>query len=161
MIDFWIIGLNDNVKSPDELKGMTLLEYSESDQVAKFIVSDIMYANIKDEWYIIGPRIDVMMGEDTLPVGPGVPGSYMSTEVVRSISKIIGKLLEVFVLNQDVKARLWIDGHLTIDYNTMDGLETVIKDIFELSFSEFVNKMNDLMNTQTGISEKDVRANGT
>ena len=161
MIDFWIIGLNDNVKSPDDLKGMTLLEYKESDQTAKFVISDILYANIKDEWYIIAPRIDAVVGENILPVGPGVPGSYMSTEVVRSISKIIGKLLEVFVLNQDVKARLWIDGHLTIDYNTINGLETVIKDIFELSFSEFVNKMNDLMNTQTGISEKVVSDNGT
>ena len=161
MIDFWIIGLNDNVKSPDELKGMTLLEYKESDQTAKFVVSDILHANIKDKWHIIAPRIDAVVGEDILPVGPGVPGSYMSTEVVRSISKIIGKILEIFVLNQDVKARLWVDGHLTIDYNTMEGLETIIKDIFGLSFSEFEFKMNDLMNAQTDISEKVVSDNGT
>ncbi len=161
MIDYWIIGLNDNIKSPDELKGVTLLKYEEAGQTARFVISDILYANIKDAWYIIGPKVDAIVGGDTLAMGPGVPGSYMSTEVVKAISEIVGKLLEVFVHNQDVKARLWVDGHLTIDYNTMDGLETIIKDIFELSYTDFVAKMNELMNIQTDISEKLVPANGT
>lgn len=160
MKDYWIIGLNDNIKSPDELKGVTLLKYEEAGQTAKFVVSDIMYANIKDDWYIIGPKVDAIVGEAILSMGPGVPGSFMSTEVVKAISEIVGRLLEVFVLNQDVKARLWVDGHLTIDYNTMDGLETVIKDIFGLSYTDFIAKMNELMNIQTDISEKVVPANG-
>lgn len=161
MIDYWIIGLNDNIKSPDELKGVTLLEYKENEQTARFVVSAIMHSNIKNNWYIIGPKIDAIVGEDTLPLGPGVPGSYMSTEVVKAISKRVGKFLEVFVLNQDVKARLWVDGHLTIDYNAMEGLEIIIDDIFGLSYLEFVDKINTLMDVQTDISEKTISANGT
>lgn len=161
MKDYWIIGLNANINSPDELKGVTLLEYEEAGQTAKFVVSDIMYANIKDDWYIIGPKVDAIVGEDTLAMGPGVPGSYMSTEVVKAISEIVGKFLEVFVHNQDVKARLWVDGHLTIDYNSMEGLEIIIDDIFGLNYTDFVAKMNELMNIQTDISEKVVPANGT
>jgi hypothetical protein len=161
MIDYWIIGLNDDIKSPDELKGVTLLEYTEAEQTARFVVSDIMYSSIKDNWYIIGPKIDAIVGDDTLAMGPGVPGSYMSTEIVKAISKIIGKFLEVFVFNQDVKARLWIDGHLTIDYNSMEGLEIIIGDIFGLNYTDFVSKMNELMDTQIPISEKVVAANGT
>lgn len=161
MIDYWIVGLNENIKSPDELKGVTLLEYAEAEQTARFVVSDIMHSNIKDNWYIIGPKVDAIVGEDILPMGPGVPGSYMSTEVVRAISKRVGKLLEVFVFNQDVKARLWVDGHLTIDYNTLEGLEIIIDDIFGLNYTDFVTQMNDLMDTQTPISEKVVATNGT